>query len=886
MSNILHRVKESLVDIKRTGGFFYRIGLEYLKKGWLRRNSRYTRYYEHMRIKEHVILYESFFGRGMLCGPYALYMQLINDPEYKEYKHIWVLDDLKKHERLLEQYKESKTTKFVEYLSRDYLKYLASAKYVINNVTFPAFYVKKEGQVYINTWHGIPLKKLGYDMPGGAMAIGNIVRNFLQTDYLISANQFLTDIYLKSHKLDGIYNGTIIEEGYPRLDILVNSSKAETLEKLEEIGVKVDPQKKILLYAPTWKEKKASVTETLEEYARFKACVEKAQPEYQVLVKVHQFVYAMIRDSQATQKLDYIIPATIDANEVLPLADILVSDYSSIFFDYLYFERPILFYIPDLEDYADYRGLYAPVDELPGPFSQNLEDIIEWIQNIDIVKQQYIDLIKRQKEKCCSYDVGHISERIWKIIMKGETKHYKVLQAFKTDKKKILIHRGEMLVNGISSALINLLKQIDYTKYDVSIVLTKPKNASEEQLIRQIPSQVRILVRDAGCTITYLENVRQNLSRTHGGKWYWEKITPKAEFKREAKRCFGDAHFDYAIEYEGYNLVYSLTVAAVPNATHCIWLHSDMLSEHELKFPWLRSIFSCYPHFDKIVSCSEAIMEVNREKLSTSETWKRFTYAKNAIDVDRVRAMSKQWEKFSWQGRLSLLFWDNNKAKKRTGQIVPLTPLPAVKVEVNGKEWITTDYGRNKPFDSERIALKQFDASGDNDNLLRFVAIGRLSPEKNYSNLIEAFHQFLQKGYNAMLYILGDGPSREELLAQVEELEENNRIIMTGNLKNPYALLGVGDCFMLTSLHEGQPVVINEARILHKPIIMTHFSAAKGSMIPNGQYMIDSSVEGILDGLVAFVQGEVPCAYEFDADEYNKEAVTEFMTAIGEQNLQ
>ena len=97
----------------------------------------------------------------------------------------------------------------------------------MNNVTFPAYFTKKEGQIYVNTWHGIPLKHLGYDMPNGNVEVSNTVRNFLHTDYLISASPFLTEVYKYAYKMDNIYNGKIIEEGYPRLDILFRFSRED-----------------------------------------------------------------------------------------------------------------------------------------------------------------------------------------------------------------------------------------------------------------------------------------------------------------------------------------------------------------------------------------------------------------------------------------------------------------------------------------------------------------------------------------------------------------------------------------------------------------------------------------------------------------------------------
>lgn len=877
IKKIPKKIKDFLITAKRIGGFYYRTGIEYLKTGWLRRNGRYARYYERMTIKKNFVLYESFFGRGMLCGPYALFLQMMEDPLYAHMTHVWVLDDLSRHEDILEQYKNYPNVKFVEYLSRGYLKYLSSAEYIVNNVTFPSFFVKKKGQTYINTWHGIPLKKLGYDLPNGAEATSNIIRNFLQADYLISANSFLTEIYKKAYKLDGIFKGKIIEEGYPRLDTLLRYDKAALLKKLDKAGVKVYPEKKVILYAPTWKETVDSAEEVLEKYSSIKAQLEQALPAYQVLIKAHQFVYALIREKS---EYDYIVPATIDANEILPLADVLISDYSSIYFDYLYFERPILFYIPDLADYKNYRGLYFPLEELPGPYSENLSDIIKYLKSLESIKTQYKQVVKTQKDWCCNYDVGNISKHILDIIMQQHMSGYRLIHGLDQGKTKLLFHRGQMMVNGISTALVSLLNRIDLKQYDVSVALTAPKNKNEQELIDRIRPEIRVLIRKEGIACSYFENVKSKIAKTYGIKGVYKLLFPQRLYKREALRCFGDARFDYAIDYEGYNLFYAMIVASLPGAVHCIWLHNDMMAEHELKFPWLSAVFSCYHQFDRIVSCSQAIMEVNRRNLANRETFDKFTYAKNVVDAEKVKKLAKQKEILLVNEMQTIVFWKDAMSYRTPGKILALEPPPTIYAP---EHQCTINDFHGFAVKNSDITLMSASLKKKNSQTIRFVTIGRLSPEKNHSNLIKAFQKFLMKGYDAMLFIVGEGPERKNLERQISAENLSSRVILTGNLQNPYALLDICDCFILPSLHEGQPVVINEARALQKPIIMTQFSSAQSSMIPNGQYVINSSVEGILDGLVAYAEQRVPNEYRFDADEYNQEAVVEFLKAIGEK---
>lgn len=834
-----------LWEIKRFGGFFYRAGQEFVRHGWKRRNARYARFYEKVNVNENVILYESYFGRGMLCGPYALFKEMLSDSIYVKMEHVWVLDNLEDHEDLIKEYEKYSNVRFVQYMSKAYLKELCRAKYLINNVTFPSFFTKKENQIYVNTWHGIPLKKLGFDMPDGAIATKNIIRNFLQTNYLVSANEFLTNIYRYTYKLNGLFEGTIIEDGYPRLDLLVNIDQKQIIKKLESKGVKIDTNRKIILYAPTWRENTKDPMEVLEDYRDIKEQIEEAVPQYQVLIKAHQFVYNLIKGNL---KVNYIIPATIDANEVLPLADILISDYSSIFFDYLFFERPILFYIPDLEMYSKVRGLYFSLDELPGPASQEHTKIIEWVRDIDKVKAKFAEKIKCEKEKCCNYDIGNISKQVLDVIFeKNVFENHTVVKCHENGKQKVLIHRGRMRVNGISSSFLNLLNEIEYEKYDVTVVVTKSEEFNEKKLLEAINPNVRVLVRESSFNFTFLNNVRNRMMEAYGVQGFMKYVFPLKTYKNEIRRCFGDARFDIAADFEGYNVSYAMLIALVPDVIHAIWQHNDMDAERKMRFPYLKAIFSTYTYFQKIVSCCEAIMNVNRKNLATEETYHRYTYAKNMIDYKRVSDLAAEKNAVIEIDQIPYLILKNGKAGTCfTAKGIPLA--------VDSKETST--------------------------KILRFIAIGRLSPEKNYQNLIIAFHQFCNLGYNAMLYILGEGPERKKLEQLVKKLKMAERVILTGNLTNPIAVMEKCDCFVLPSLHEGQPMVILEARSMKKPIIMTKFSSHESSMITDGQYLVDSSAEGILEGLVAYTNGEVSADYIFDAEKYNKEAYQEFLSAL------
>lgn len=873
------RVTKSLIQI---AGCINRPVEQYLKSKVKQKNVSYARYYKKCRVQSHTVLYESFYGRGMLCNPLALFNALLNDPKYKHFKHIWVLDDLSQHRELIQKYKKYKNVRFVQYETQAYLKALCTAKYLVNNSTFLSYFVKKPEQVYINTWHGIPLKHMGYDQPHDRVNVANTVRNFLQTDYLISANSLMDDMYLKAYKLDGLFEGKVLQSGYPRLDTTLHCNREEVLQELRSHGVRVDDSKKIVLYAPTWKGRDFYNPDCdIDDYIALKKKIEqKVGSEYQVLIKVHQIIYKYIKDE--IDQYDYIVPATVDANRVLSVADVLISDYSSIFFDFLVTGRPVLFYIPNINSYKKNRGLNLTLDELPGPYTDCLDEIVKWLGDVQAACAESEEKYRKMRAWCCPEDAGEISPKIVQTVFGG--KAAVPVHTCANTKKKILFVQGNMAVNGMTSAMINLLDEIDYDQYDVTLYVNF-KEISQQKNARLVDKRVRFIARTGILSATLFEDMRMNLYNRRGYTKFWKAFYPQKMYAREFQRCVGTGRFDYVIDYDGYNIFYStLALSGGAQATKCIWCHNDMKGEMEVKFPWLKKIFTLYPLFDKVVSCSKEIMEVNRKNLATPESYSRFTYAKNAVNYKKVLRGLEKSRTIEKDGKLYYL--QTHKAGGATElKYVPLQPVQQDKLCVDGIDY-NIQQGIYDKYGVDVISVKKVKKTkctfSTDGACIRFMTVGRLSPEKNHEALIRAFSDFLAKGHNAMLYLIGDGLLHEELDALIDSLGIGERVVMVGLLENPSELLKYADCFLLPSLHEGQPVIIHEARVAGLPIVMTRFSSHTGSVVPNGQYLVGMKQADILKGLEAFAAGEVPKEYAYDYVNNNREAYHEFLNAIGE----
>ncbi len=816
--------------------------IKYLTSPAVKRRSDYYDAYLKYKLDDHTILYEAFFGRGITCNPGALFEYLMKDERFKDYTHVWALEKQEDIDALTKEYADCGNVIFIETQTEDYYKYLSIAKYIITNVTIKSYYIKKEGQVLINTWHGIPLKNIGYDIPDTDIEVRNMFKNFITSDFVLSPVPYTTDNFRNAFKLDGIMPGKIVEAGYPRTDATVNFDKKALKKELEKFGVPYDENKKLILYAPTWKgERYGSPDYTIAEYEKFLSLLYSKidKDKYQVLFKPHQLVYKTMVE-KGNVKPEYV-PAGINTNLLLGGTEILISDYSSIFFDFLVTGRPILFYIPDLESYTEFRGLYMPVDGLPGPVTQSAEEIAKWVSEPDklgdiIDKEKY----QAAKEKYACNDDGHVCEKVVNAVFFGDESHCISLE---NNKFKLLLHTDVIMANGISFSAYNLLNNIDTDKYDVTFFSTGERSYSETY-VRSLPKNIRVYYKPDGHTANVEAIAKINCCRDNGiTDVDGSDLFPSQFYRDEYRRCFCDIKFDCIANFSGFNSYYANIYYTKRDCRNVIWMHNVMRSEYEreangkLVFKaHLDCIYKLYPYFDKYVSCSKTTMLENRKDLATDENYSRFTYAKNMINAERV---------------------ENGVAAKEY-------------IEMDGKKYIYLNDG----------GTEEFAIPAPREGDINFVTMGRLADAKNHINLINAFKRFNDDNPNSRLYIIGDGPLAAKTAKLRDKLNLKDKVILTGAVNNPFAIMSDCDCFILPSYYEGQPMVILEARVLGLPIIVSDFDTVKDSMYDNGQLLIGTDVDDIYNALVAFKDGKVPNEYKFDAAQYNREAMEEFEKAI------
>lgn len=836
----------------------------YMKSPNFRRNARYAKYYDKYKIKENVILYEAHHGKSLTCSPYAIFLELLNDKKYKNMVHVWSLENFELNKPIINEFSQFKNVKFIRRNSREYLKYLASAKYLINNVTFLDYFIKKKEQIYINTWHGTPLKYLGKDVEVNKLDYyKNATRNFLQSSYFLSPNSYTTNIFAQSYDLKGIYEGKMVEEGYPRNDLIINTNKEKFLEKLRNIGIKVD--KKVILYAPTWRGEIGYAKDTVEEVLdKVQDIVKSCPKDYQVLLKVHSLVYKKLKNRDDISNVTFI-PDYIDPNELLSITDLLITDYSSIFFDYLVTGRPIVFYMYDQEEYTKDRGMYISFDKLPGPICNNQNELENCLNNIEAEVEKYNENYMELKGSICKYDDGNNTRRIIDLVFNNNI-NYNIINLYDENKKKILFYAGNFKTNGVTTSILNLLDNIDYSLYDVSILLPHNKNKQYECNMLKINENVRKVYRIPFRDFTLIENYRERFINKYGLNSKLSNIIyPDNHYSREFERIFGNINFDYIVDYCGYSVFFANLLCNGNSKSKIIYQHSDMIKDSNritgnkfLHKHSLSIIFSLYKKFNKIVSVSESSWIENKNNFEKYAPSSEFIYVNNPINYTNIL------EKCSQSQIIKMPKLDYEIYKLSNGKYVIRTDnIPEskyIKIPSN------TDKSRFEiiPFEAERV---------------NFVTVGRLSEEKDQNKLIRAFKEVNEVYPNTNLYIIGDGDRKYELLQLAKELKIEDNVLFTGNLENPFAVVQYCDCFVLSSNYEGQALVILEALTLGIPVISTDIPGPRSILTDNYGELVSNDIEGLSKGMIDFIKNE-KVYKKFNYKNYNEIAMTSFYNHI------
>ena len=372
--------------------------------------SLYKMIYKYIKIDNKTIMFISYHGKGYLCNPKYIHQELLKDDRFQDYKFIFPLKD--KNEVI-------EGAKVIKYRGIKYFYYLAKSKFWIVNCKLPSYCIKKDEQVYIQTWHGTPLKRLAHDIETkdditfyrSKMSRDEMTKSYdvdvAKYNYLISPNEYSSEIFESCFKID---KEKIKEYGYPRNDYLVNITNEE-IDKLK-IKYNIPTDKKVILYAPTWRDNKFNEKGYIYELkVDFNKWKDMLGDEYVVIFKPHYLISNKFKDIKLDNFL-FSFDENVDINELYVMSNLLITDYSSVFFDYAILNRPILFYMYDLEEYRDeLRGFYLDINkELPGKITIDEDELLSVIKNENY--KEYDEKLKEFRKTYNSLEDGKASQRV------------------------------------------------------------------------------------------------------------------------------------------------------------------------------------------------------------------------------------------------------------------------------------------------------------------------------------------------------------------------------------------------------------------------------------------------------------------------------------------
>jgi CDP-glycerol glycerophosphotransferase len=274
----------------------------------------------------------------------------------------------------------------------------ASARVLVVNDWLRKRFTARPGQTVLQTWHGTPLKRIALDRPGTRpLAAFATYREKSRWDIMLAQNQFSADTFRSAYA----FTGPIWQEGYPRDDILLTGDPAGIRARLG-----IAPGTRVVLYAPTWRDDRPGKVDHLDaaSFARLLG------DGYVTLIRGHSRTMQPGADVVADGVID--VTGYPDISELYLVADALVTDYSSVMFDFTVTGKPLFFFVPDLAHYRDdLRGFYFDLlSAAPGPVLDDAAELVRQVKDGDPAR--FADEYAAWRARFNPRDDGHAGERV------------------------------------------------------------------------------------------------------------------------------------------------------------------------------------------------------------------------------------------------------------------------------------------------------------------------------------------------------------------------------------------------------------------------------------------------------------------------------------------
>ncbi len=783
----------------------------------------YVSFCKRFPVDSQVVMLESHHGLEFFGNPYYVARHLVQFPRYK-YLRIVVVCPRRSVGKLRCAFAPA-PVRFCRVRSIRYAFFLATAGYLVNESTFPLYFCRREGQQCLNTWHGTPLKALGRKSAQGHLEfVSNPQRNLLHATELLAPNRHTERVLLQDYMIENIWRGKVLRCGYPRNDALFKSHGTVAHSEKSRVNV---------AFMPTWRAKSAKFDEAssaqLTELRALFGYLDKTLPgNVTVWVRLHPMLRGVIRLKRYQRLRPF--PSDIEPYEHLATCDALVTDYSSVLFDFASTRRPIFLYTPDADAYHEERDFCLDIEALPFPKLTTPEALATALSGLAKESTACSEAREKFINEFCSLDQGRSTEALCaKYFLAEQGLEIREIVPDRA-RKNLLIFCGSLQNNGITAALKTLVSLIDKHRYNVTLwfdVEPAKKNAGDyfqrlDGVVAYIPTQSELMV-------SPIEGVRLLFREFTGSRWVSNGYFDQELWKREWKRLFGAAHFDTVVHFSGYERRVSYLLSICP-ARRVVFVHNEMVEEVEKKGVDGGALETVYQKADVIALVREGLDK---------------KYNSRVADISS-KAM-----------------------------FVPNT------LKTNYLDLCHAPLSDSLSPDRDQMAISKLERLMGQEDAFRFVNLARFAVEKGQKRLIEAFERVWADNSSCQLFMLGGyGPIYKQLCRRARSSPASGAIFIALGSDNPYPLVARMDTMVLASYYEGRPLVLYEAFALGLSVLSTDIPGPAEILNQGYGLVVENSVDGLVAGMQAALRGEIPQRpYDFEA--HNRFALGQFYKAVG-----
>lgn len=778
--------------------------------------TNYSHYYKTLPIDEKAILLQASHGVTMNGNIYYLLKSMATNSEYDGFD-LYLACRVGNMEQFRKKLDDAglERVQLVVLNSRRYVRLLASAKYLMNDTSFYPMFIKRPEQVYLNTWHGTPLKTLGKQVKNDLHNIGNVQKNFLMADYLLYPNEYTMEHMVEDYMLENVSKAKIVLGGYPRNTAFFDEERAKEIRTELEID-----NQKVYAFMPTWRGAVGAVDPKATTYVQYYLYeMDKRLNDDEILyVNLHP----LARKNVNFRTFNHIVefPKDYETYEFLNATDCLITDYSSVFYDFAVTRKKCILFTYDEEEYFADRGLYRPLSSLPFPSVKTVDELFNELRS----PKNYDDT--EFLKEYCTYDCADAAKALCdRVVLGKKSEILKEKDVPNNGKENVIIYAGSLGQNGITTALFNLLNNLDREKRNYFLTFRSTAVQKNKEILTTLPDGINYIATTGKMNLSFVKKVMWVLCKYRKFPLNFMMKFIQDDLKLELKRHYGNAYISTMIQYNGYEYAKILLYSQF-EGNNAIFVHSDMYKEATLKNNQRLEVLDyAYATYDHVALVTE---DIEPSTASITNRKSEFDISHNLIAYQSIKE----------RGEKELAFDDFTQS--------------------------------NKPFE-EIVEILNSDAK-------KIINVGRFSVEKGQRRLIDSFVRVWKDNPDSYLFIVGGYQVKglyDELLSYVETLPCADHIVMIMAMSNPMPLVKMCDGSILTSFYEGFGLVLVEADILGVPVVSTDIVGPRTFMQKNGGLLVEDSEAGIEEGIRRLIKGDVP-TLTVDYAEYNRNAVAEF----------